>query len=69
MPVLGHIHSKQLLDLLMLTSMLRPFCAHCSAFGCRAVPEPDAINCLCGTVKLQSAGLLKMKQAGKKGKK
>jgi hypothetical protein len=36
---------------------------------CRAVPEPEAINCLCGTVKIQSAGLLKLKQAQKKGKK
>ena len=32
-------------------------------------PEPEAIASLCGTVKIQSAGLLKMKQAAKKGKK
>lgn len=36
----------------------------------RAVPEPEAIGIMCGTVKIQSAGLLKMKQAAKKaGKK
>ncbi|PSC75362.1 nuclear export mediator factor Nemf-like isoform X1 [Micractinium conductrix] len=35
----------------------------------RAVPEPEALQTLCGTVKIQSAGLLKMKQASKKGKK
>ncbi|KAL4420985.1 hypothetical protein ABPG77_001304 [Micractinium sp. CCAP 211/92] len=35
----------------------------------RAVPEMDALQTLCGTVKIQTAGLLKMKQAGKKGKK
>lgn len=35
----------------------------------RAVPEPEAIGVLCGTVKIQSAGLLKMKQAQGKAKK
>ncbi|KAL4425918.1 hypothetical protein ABPG75_009934 [Micractinium tetrahymenae] len=35
----------------------------------RAVPEMDALQTLCGTVKIQTAGLLKMKQASKKGKK
>lgn len=35
----------------------------------RAVPEPEAIGTLCGTVKIQSAGLLKMKQAQGKAKK
>ncbi|KAI7842328.1 hypothetical protein COHA_003968 [Chlorella ohadii] len=35
----------------------------------RAVPEPEAIGVLCGTVKIQSAGLLKMKQAQGKSKK
>ena len=34
----------------------------------RAVPEPEAINTLCGTVKIQAAGLLQMKQAAKKKK-
>jgi len=33
------------------------------------VPEPEAIGVLCGTVKIQSAGLLKMKQAQGKSKK
>ena len=35
----------------------------------RAVPEPEAIGVLCGTVRIQSAGLLKMKQAQGKSKK
>jgi hypothetical protein len=35
----------------------------------RAIPEPEAINTLCGTVKIQAAGLLKLKQAQRKGRK